>query len=109
MFAPHVEEFNSSTPPFYIFLLVHTFILHNSMLDSESSHNLMSLSIMKQLNMQITKPYKDMYSFDPKKVKCVGLIKNLVFSLAQIPARNIAMDAVVIVIPTCFGMLLSRF
>lgn len=40
--------------------------------------------------------------------KCVGLIKDMVVSLAQIPAKSIMMDVVVADIPTRFGMLLSR-
>ena len=108
MFGPQVEELDSSTPPFYISLLMHTFILHNCMLDSGTSHNLMPLSVMKQLNLHITKPYKDLYSFDSKKVKCMGLFKYFVVSLAQIPASSIVMDVVVADILACFGMLLSR-
>jgi len=64
LFGPHVEEVDSSTPPFYISLLTHDFLLHNCMFDSGDSHNLMPLSMMKQLNLQVTKPYRDLYSFD---------------------------------------------
>ena len=106
-FGPHVEEVDSSVPPFYISLL-HDFILHNCMLDSGASHNLMPLSVMKELNLQITKRHRDLYSFDSKRVKCVGLIKDVVVSLAQIPAKSIVMDVVVVEIPARFGMLLSR-
>ena len=31
VFGPHVEEVDSSTPPFYISLLIHDFLLHNCM------------------------------------------------------------------------------
>ena len=95
-------------PPFYISLLVHDFLLHNCMFDSGSSHNLMPLSVMKQLNIQVTKPYRDLYSFDSNKVKCLGVIKDLAVSLAQIPARSLVMDVVVADILARFGMLLSR-
>ena len=78
------------------------------MLDSGASHNLISLSFMKQLNLKITKPYKDLYSFDSKNFKCVGLIKNLVFSLDHIPTKSIVMDVVVADILDQFGMFLYR-
>lgn len=68
----------------------------------------MPLSVMKQPNLQITKPYEDLYSFDSKRVKWIGFIKDLVVSLAQIPIKSIVMDVVVAYIPTRFGMLLSR-
>jgi hypothetical protein len=41
-------------------------------------------------------------------VKFPGLIKDLVFSLAQTPSKNLVMDVVMVDIPTKFGMLLSR-
>ena len=78
------------------------------MLDSGASHNLMPLSVMKELNLKITKPYRDLYPFYSKRVKCVGLIKDVVVSLAQIPAKSIVMDVVVANILAKVGMLLSR-
>ena len=41
-------------------------------------------------------------------MKCVGLIKDMVVSLSQIPTKSIMMDVVVADIPARFGMLLSR-
>lgn len=108
VFGPHVEEVDPSIPPFYISLFVHDFLLHNCMFDLGASHNLMPFLVMKQLNLQVTKPYRDLYSFDSNKVKCLGVIKILAVSLAQIPARILVMDVVVIDIPARFGMLLSR-
>ena len=107
-FGPHVEEIYPSVPPFYISLLLHDYTLHNCMLDSGASHNLMPLSIMKELNLHITKAYRDPYSFDSKRLKCVGLIKDVSVSLAQIPAKSIVMDVVVANIQARFGMILSR-
>ena len=45
---------------------------------------------------------------DSIKVRCLGLIKYLVVSLAQIDVKNLDMDVVVADIPPKFGMLLSR-
>ena len=81
-------------------------MLHNCMLESGSSHNIMPLSDMEQLGLQITKPYKDFYTFDSKRIKCVGLIKDMVVPLAQILVKRIVMDVVVFEIPTRFGMLI---
>ncbi len=41
-------------------------------------------------------------------MQCLGLIKDLVVSLAQILVKNVLTDIVVIHIPAKFGMLLSR-
>ena len=91
-FRPHVEELYSSTPLFYVYLVIHDLLLHNNMLDSRASHNLMLKSIMETLNLDITRPYKDLFSFDSSKVKCLGLIKYLYF---QYPEKSIVMDIVV--------------
>ena len=82
--------------------------LHNAMFDLGASHNLMPRAIMECLGLDITRPYKDLYSFDSREVKCLGLIKDLVVSLHQIPERNLIMDVVVADFPPKFGMLLSR-
>jgi hypothetical protein len=64
--------------------------------------------VMDELGLDVTRPYKDIFSFDSRKVKCLGLIKDLVVSLSQIPSKNLVMDVVVADIPPKFGMLLSR-
>lgn len=52
---------DGSVPPFYISLTIHDLILHNAMLDSGASHNLMPKAIMETLNLEITRPYKDFF------------------------------------------------
>ena len=49
-----------------------------------------------------------MYSFDSRKVKCLGLIKYMVVTLNQIPSKTVVMDVVVADIPPKFGIFLSR-
>ena len=83
-------------------------ILHNAMLYFGASHNLMPKLVMEKLNLDITRPYKDLFSFDSSQVKCLGLIKDLRVTLVQYPAKSILMDIVVADIPPKYGMLLSR-
>ena len=78
------------------------------MLDSSASHNLMPKVVMDELGLDVTRPYKYIFSFESRKVKCLGLIKDLVMSLSQIPSKNLVMDVVVADIPQKFDMLLSR-
>ena len=76
LFGPRVEnQDEDEVPPFYISLRIHNMFFHNTMLDSRASHNLMPKVIMDNLGLDITRPYKDLYSFDSIKVKCIGLIK----------------------------------
>jgi hypothetical protein len=108
MFGPHIENTKDFVAPFYITLTVHDHLLHNCMLDSGASHNLMPKIIMEKLGLEITRPYQDLYSFDSRKVKCLGMIKDLVVNLAQIPVKSILMDVVVADVPAKYDMLLSR-
>jgi len=63
---------------------------------------------MEKLGLQITRPYHDLYSFDARKIRCLGMIKDLVVHLAQIPVKSVLMDIVVADVPVNYRMLLSR-
>ena len=110
MFGPWAQATIKSedVPPLYINLTIHDMFRHNAMFDSGASHNLMPKTIMECLGLDITRPYKDLYSFYSREVKCLGLIKDLVVSLHQIPEKNLIMDVVVADVPHKFRMLLSR-
>jgi len=110
LFGPEVDGKTISTGvlPFYVSLHIHGKILHNATFDSGASHNLMPKSVMERLNLDITRPYKDLFLFDSSQVKCLGLVKDLCVSLVQYPNKTILMDVVVADIPPKYGMLLSR-
>ena len=110
LFGPEVEgkTENGFVPPFYISLNIHDKTLHNAMLDSGATHHLMPKAVMEKLGFDITRPYKDLYSFDSSKVKCIVLIKYLCITLEQIPAKSMVIDIVVADLPLKYGMLLSR-
>jgi ribonuclease HI len=108
IFGLHFEGAGDIVSPFYITLTVHDHLLHNCMLDYGASHNVMPKSIMDKIVLKITRPYGDLYSFDSRKVKCLGMIKDLVVNLAHIPIKSVLMDVVVVDIPPKYGMLLSR-
>ena len=57
LFGPEVNGTHQQggIPPFYISLNIHDKILHNAMLDSRASHNLVPKEIMERLNLDITK------------------------------------------------------
>lgn len=107
-FGPSIEDKIDSTPPFYVTLTIHDQFLHNCLLDYGVSHKLMPKVVMEKLGLDITKPYHDLYSFNSKRVKCMGLIKDLVVTLTQLPMQSVVMNAMIVGIPPKFGMLLSR-
>jgi hypothetical protein len=107
-FGPHFEGSRDTVTSFYITLNVHDRLLHNCMLDSGASHNIMPKSIMDRLGLEITRPYGYLYLFDSRRVKCMGMIKDLVVTLAQILVKNVLMDVVIVDIPPKYGFILSR-
>jgi len=65
------------TPPFYISLIVNKLLLHNCMLDSSASKNVMTLNVMKVLRLTVTKPYHNVQAMDSQEVEVCGVVKNL--------------------------------
>jgi len=110
LFGPEVDGKSAVgiVLPFYMSLHIHDKVLHNAMFDSGASHNIMPKAIMERLNLDVTRPYKDLFSIDSSQIKCLGLIKDLCVSLVQYPNKTILMDVVVADIPPKYGMLLSR-
>jgi hypothetical protein len=106
--GPMVEDRDDSSPPFYTSLNIHDKVLHNCLMDSGASHNLMPKTVMEELGLEVTRTYHDLYSFDSRRVQCLGVIKDLVVSLFQLPMKSMVMDIVVANVPPKFGMLLSR-
>ena len=96
-----IEEMDASCPPFYISLNIHDKILHNCLLELGASHNLMPKVVMDELGLSITKPYHDLFSFDSRKVKFLGPIKDLVINLSQLPSKS--MDLTYATIPMFGG------
>ena len=66
--GPMVEDRDDSSPPLYTSLNIHDKVLHNFLMDSRASHNLMPKTAMDELGLEITKTYHGLYSFDSNKV-----------------------------------------
>jgi hypothetical protein len=94
-----VEDMNDSSPPFYTSLNIHDKVLHNCLMDSGASHNLMPKTVMEELGLEVTRAYHDLYSFDSRKVQCLGVIKDLVVTLFQLPMESVVMDIIVADVP----------
>ena len=102
------EPADDHSPSFYVSLTIYDKILHNCLLDTGASHNLMPKVVMEELGLDITRPYHDLFSFNSRKVKCLELIKDLGITLTQLPMKSMMMDIVVADVSPKFGMLLSR-
>jgi len=76
-----VEDREDSSAPFYTSLNIHDKVFHNFLMDSGASHKLMPKTVMEELGLEVTKAYHDLYSFNSRRVQCIGFIKDLVVSL----------------------------
>jgi hypothetical protein len=94
--------------PFLTSLIIDELCLHNCMLDSESSVNMMSLKVMNQLGLEVTGPYANVCRFESNGIKVYGLMEGLEVHLANYPNFTIIMEVVVVNIPDTWGMILSR-
>ena len=108
MLSPMTEPADDNSPSFYVSSTIHDKILHNCLLNTGASHNLMPKAVMEELSLDSTRPYHYLFSFDSRKVKCLGLIKDLGITLTQLPMKSMMMDIMVADVPPKFGMLLSR-
>jgi hypothetical protein len=68
---------NNDPAPFYISLLVNGLVLHSFMLYLGSSTNMMTLKIMHELGLKISKTYRNMQTMDLREVRVCGVIKVL--------------------------------
>jgi hypothetical protein len=75
--AMHYDHSKEEHAPFFISLVVNDLLLHNCMLDSRASANVMSLKVMNQLGLKITRPYRNVCGIDSKAIKVCGVIKYL--------------------------------
>jgi hypothetical protein len=97
--GPLVEDRDDSSPPLNTSLNIHDKVFHNFFMDLGPSHNLIPKTAMDELGLEITKKYHDLYSFDSRKVKFLGVIKDLVVTLFQFPMKSVVMDIVVVDVP----------
>jgi uncharacterized membrane protein YagU involved in acid resistance len=77
-------------------------------MDSRASHNIMPKIVMDELGLEIKKQYHDLYSFDSRKVQCLGVIKHLVVTFFQLPMKSVVMDIMVADVPPKFSIVFSR-
>jgi hypothetical protein len=66
---------NGGHAPFFITLVVNNLLLHNLMLDSGASTNVMYLKVMNELGLETTRTYKNACRIDSKEIKFVAWLR----------------------------------
>jgi hypothetical protein len=86
-------------PPFYISIENHDFTLHNCLVDSGATNNIMPLSVMEALGMGCTKYYEIeeiIYVIDSRKVPMCGEIKYFCAWISVAPHITIVFTIIVV-------------
>jgi hypothetical protein len=98
----------SSVPPFLLTFEIYNINLHNCLVDSGASSNVMPLSICKKLNATPTKSDTHIIQLDRTKVKVIGELKDVMIQIASNPKFHQVIDIIIVDIPEAYGMLLRR-
>jgi hypothetical protein len=97
-------------PPFYISLENHDFTLHNCLIDSGATNNIMPLSIMEALGLECTKYYEtreSIYAIDSRKVPAYGEIKDFCAWISSTPHVTTVFTIIVVDLPATYGVVLG--
>jgi hypothetical protein len=99
-------------PPFYISLENHDFALHNCLVDSGATNNIMPLSIMEAIVMECTKYHETsqiVYAIDSRKVPNCGEIGDFCSWICATPHIITIFSIIVVDLPLAYGVFLSRY
>ena len=82
----HSRDLNKEDhPSFYISLIANDKLLHNCMVDSGASSNIMTKKVMEKMGLRITRPYQNVCAMDSREIDVVGIILNFPVKLAAYP------------------------
>ena len=75
--ANHFRIHYGDNPPFFMTLEMNNKYLNNCMLDTGVGANMMSLKVMHQLGLKVTRPYRNVCGFESKSIPTHGVIENI--------------------------------
>ena len=82
--------------------------MHNCLVDSGASSNVMPLSVCKKINGQLTPSSCKIIQLDRSIVKVIGEMKNVLIWLSADERVCQFIDIMVVDIPEAYGLILSR-
>jgi hypothetical protein len=95
-------------PPFLLTFEVFNINLHNCLVDSGASSNVMSFSICKKLNAILLKSDKNVIQIEKTLEKFIGELKDVMIIMDTHPKFVQVIDIIVVDISEAYGLLLSR-
>jgi hypothetical protein len=101
------QRSRSTTPPFLITFEIFNRNVHNCMVDSGASSNVMPLKFCEKLNVKPEPSNIQIIQLDRTKVKVIGELKKVLIRMSANPKVHQTIDIIVVDIPDNYGMLLS--
>jgi ribonuclease HI len=107
---PQVTTSNTrkNVPPFLLTFEIFNRNVHNCMVDSGASSNVMPWSVCKKINAEVEPSSLKIIQLDRTDVKVMGELKNILIRLSSNPKVHQFIDIIVVDIPEVYGMFLSR-
>jgi hypothetical protein len=106
--ADHFRIQYGENPPFFMTLMMNNKYLNNCMLDTGAGANMMSLKVMQQMGLKVTRPYRNVCGFESKAIPTHGVVENVEVQLKEFPEKTVHTDIIVVDVSDVWGMLLSR-
>jgi hypothetical protein len=97
-----------NVPPFLLTFEIFNRNVHNCMVDSGASSNVMPWSVCQKINAEVQPSSLKIIQLDRTSVKVIGELKNVLIRLSSNPKVHQVIDIIVIDIPEVYGLFLSR-
>ena len=96
------------TPPFLLTFEIFNRNVHNCLVDSRDSSNVMSYLVSKKLNAKPQMSKTNIIQLDRSHVKVCGELKDVLIQLSSNSKVHQTIDIIVVDIPETYGVILSR-
>jgi ribonuclease HI len=97
-----------NVPPFLLTFEIFNRNVHNCMVDSGASSNVMPWSVCQKINAEVEPSTLKIIQLDRTNVKVIGELKNVLIRLSSNPKVHQVIDIIVVDIPEVYGLFLSR-
>jgi hypothetical protein len=97
-----------NVPPFLLTFEIFNRNVHNCMVDSGASSNVMPWSVCQNINTKVEPSSLKIIQLARTDVKVMGELKNVLIRLSSNPKLHQFIDIIVVDIPKVYGMFLSR-
>jgi hypothetical protein len=97
--ADHFRIQYGENPPFFMTLMMNNKYLNNCMLDMGAGANMMSLKVMQQMGLKVTRPYRNVCGFESKAIPTHGVVENVEVQLKEFPKKTVHIDIIVVDVP----------